>query len=164
MRLVGRAALALLVALVLAACGSSSVAAPGAASPTPSRAPAKPGCDLAPASTVKAHLGVQAAEPRATTNGPVTVCAYAVGGNENGVIVRFQTGFSHSAFLTGRDGFTQSGQPTADVAGVGDEAYSSALADFNTLVARKGTVEILITAEASVDAERGLMLELLAKV
>ncbi len=168
MRLVMRrgasAALALLATFLIAGCGSSSTAGSGTVSPSPGGAHAKPGCDLAPASTVNAHLGVNAANPVATVNGPVTVCMYAVGSNDSGVIVRFQSGMDHAGFIAARAGFTSSGQTTSDVGGVGDEAYSSILADFTTLVARKGTVEILITAKASLDAERGLMLELLGKV
>jgi hypothetical protein len=156
--------LAFLAACSLSACGSSPAATPATTSPSPtpvaSAVATKPGCDLAPGSLVAAQLGMQVGDPRATTTTLVTVCMYAMGSNPAGVIIRFQTSEDHASFLTGKGGFPS----TSNVGGVGDEAYSAVLASFTTLVARKGTVEILITAKAGADAERGLMLNLLGKV
>ena len=66
----------------------------------------------------------------------------------------------HAGFIDGKSNFNS----TTDVSGVGDEAYSSVLASYTTLVARKGTVEIEITSKASLAAERALMLTLFAEL
>jgi hypothetical protein len=152
--------LALLSACVLSACGAAPAATSGSPSPAASAAATKPGCDLAPGSLVTAQLGVAVGDPEVTTTTLVTTCLYPAGSNPAGVIIRFQIREDHAGFLVGRAGFSSS----ADVSGVGDEAYSNVLASITTLVARKGTVEILITAHAGLPAERSLMLILLAKV
>jgi hypothetical protein len=155
--------LALLTACALSACGSSSTSSPGAASPSPSpvaSVAAKPGCDLAPGSLVTQQLGVSVGDPKVTTTTLVTVCQYTVGSNPSGVLIRFQIHADHAGYSHGREALSDS----ADVSGVGDEAYTIVIAAYRTLVARKGTVEILITSKAGLAAERGLMLILLAKV
>jgi hypothetical protein len=85
---------------------------------------------------------------------------YAVGANPSGVVIRFQIHEDHAGFVDGKSNFNS----TTDVSGVGDEAYSSMLATYTALVARKGTVEIEITSKAGLAAERRLMLLLLAEV
>ena len=152
-------ALALLAAWLISACGSPA-ASPAATSPSPSAAATPPGCDLAPASLVKAQLGLTVGDPNVTTVASVTTCAYAVGSNPFGVLIRFQVGQDHGSFATGRAGFPS----TVDVSGLGDEAYSSVANNYSTLVARKGSNGILITSRASVAAERSLMVILLTKV
>jgi hypothetical protein len=85
---------------------------------------------------------------------------YAVGSNPSGVIIRFQIHEDHAGYMRGRAGFSS----TSDVSGVGDEAYSAVIASYTTLVARKGTVEILLTAKAALASEKSLMLILLSAV
>jgi hypothetical protein len=85
---------------------------------------------------------------------------YVVGSNPSGVIIRFQIHSDHASFLNGKANFNS----TSNVSGVWDEAYSSVLATYTALIARKGTVEIEITSKAALAAERGLMLTLLAEV
>ena len=158
--------LALLATWLISACGSptSSPAASGspssAASPVPSAEATRPGCDLAPAALVKAQLGLAVNDPNITTTTSVTTCAYAVGSNPFGVLIRFQVRQDQGSFATGRAGFPA----TADVSGLGDEAYSSVANSYSTLVARKGSSGILITSRATVAAERSLMVILLSKV
>ena len=156
------ALLAFLAACALAACGSSP--APGASgtspSPVASSAAKNPGCDLVPGSLVTAQLGLAVGDPKVTTTPLVTTCMYTVGSNPSGVIIRFQTHEDHAGFLTGKQRFNA----TSDVSGVGDEAYSSKLATYTALVARKGTVEIEIVSKAGLAAERGLILTLFGEL
>jgi hypothetical protein len=154
--------LGVLAAFALAGCGSSpsSGATRPSSSPVASIAAAKPGCDLVPGSLVTEKLGISVGDPRVTANALVTTCMYAVGSNPSGVIIRFQIHSDHASFLNGKANFNS----TSNVSGVGDEAYSSVLATYTALIARKGTVEIEITSKAALAAERGLMLTLLAEV
>jgi len=159
--------LALLATWLISACGSPT-ASPGGAtaspgpvgSPVPSASASNPGCDLAPAALVKAQLGLAVNDPVVTTTSQVTTCAYAVGSNPFGVLMRFQVRQDQGSFAAGRAGFPA----TVDVSGLGDEAYSSVANLYSTLVARKGSTGILITSRASLAAERSLMVILLAKV
>jgi len=155
-----RLSLTLIAAVVLFACGSSPAATSGPPSPAASVAATNPGCDLAPGSLVTAQLGVAVGDPRATTTSLVTTCMYTVGSNPSGVIIRFQINEDHAGYSLGMAAFSS----TSDVSGVGAEAYSAVIASYTTLVARKGTVEILLTAKAVLGAEKGLMLILLSKV
>ncbi len=160
-------ALALLATWLVSACGSptaspvaSSPSPSTAGTPVPSAAPSNPGCDLAPAALVKAQLGLAVNDPNVTTTSQVTTCAYAVGSNPFGVLIRFQVRQDQGSFAAGRAGFPA----TVDISGLGDEAYSSVANNYSTLVALKGSTGILITSRATVAAERSLMVILLAKV
>lgn len=166
MRILMKAAASLPLALVatwlITACGSPSSPGATTSSPSPaaSAAATTPGCDLAPAALVKAHLGLTVNDPIVTTTSSVTTCAYAVGSNAFGVLIRFQVRQDSASFATGRAGFPA----TATVGGLGDEAYSSSANLYQTLVARKGSTGILITSRANLAAERSLMVVLLTKV
>ena len=159
--------LAFLAIWLIGACGSPT-ASPGGAtaspspagSPVPSASASNPRCDLAPAAVVKAQLGLAVNDPVVTTTSQVTTCAYAVGSNPFGVLIRFQVRQDSGSFATGRAGFPA----TVDVSGLADEAYSSVANYYSTLVARKSSTGILITSKATLDAERSLMVILLAKV
>lgn len=127
----------------------------------------QPSCRLAPASLVNTALGTDLAEPTQEINGPVTVCQY-VGKAAGHVTVRFETGQSATIFQQVRKSFADNGQPTKDVHGLVDEAFFSTIsgANFtlNTLVARQGPIEILVTSKADVGAEETLEMQLFAKL
>jgi len=158
----------LVIGLGVAGCGSSgtsstssgsSTGSPGGASPSGTATSANISCSLAPASEVSSSLGVNVTFLTTTNNSPVTLCSYS-----GGALVRFQTGENASGFALGKSGFGQHGETVADVSGLGDAAYSSSIGGVNTLVALKGSVEILITSSASLSNEQVLMRGLLAKV
>jgi len=159
--------LALLATWLISACGSPT-ASPGAAttspsaafSPVPSAPASNPGCDLAPASLVKAQLALAVSDPKVTATTSVTTCSYSVGSNPFGVLIRLQVREDSGSFASGRAAFPA----TADVSGLGDQAYSSVANNYSTLVALKGSTGILITSRATLAAERSLMVILLAKV
>lgn len=155
-------AFGLLAACALAACGSTPSTGASSSSPSPaaSVAAAKPGCDLVPGSLVTGKLGITVGDPKVTATTLVTTCMYTVGANPSGVVIRFQTHEDHAGFVNGKSKFLS----TSDVSGVGDEAYTAVLANYTTLVARKGAVEIEVTSKATLGAEKDLMLTVLAKV
>jgi len=142
-----------LVTLILATGATAALASTGAAA-----AASGPSCSLASAKRVKSALGLTVGSPSVTKNGPVTVCEFA---STSPLLVRFETNESASMFAAGRKGFTQHGEPTKTVSGLGTAAYSSSLAGgkSNTIVVLKDTTELLITG-----AEPLAKLEALAKL
>jgi hypothetical protein len=138
--------------------GSSSSSGNSSSSST-SKSSASVNCSLAPASEVSSSLGINVTFLTSTDNSPVTLCSYS-----GGTLVRFQTEENAAGFATGKAGFGQHGELVADVSGLGDAAYSSSIGGINTLVALKGSVEILITSSAGLSNEQVLMRDLLAKV
>ena len=119
-----------------------------------------PSCALVPASLVNSTLGTQVGDPDETNNSPVIVCNYS-STDSSSVLVRFQINNDAAGFARGKQGFTDSGQATVDIAGFQDEAFSSSmgtgLSAVNSLVARKGSVEVMVVSSASTDKEKALI-------
>jgi hypothetical protein len=166
--------LSLAVVGVLAGCGgagsSSSQRSPGpAATAAPNAGSAALTCDLVPASMVNAALGTDLGNPTQSAGAGAVACEFQ-GAKAGTVMIRIQKGDDAAAFATERKTFDTSGQPTQDYAGLGDEAYTSTktmplgLPDVTTLVAREGSVEILVSSSASTAAEQALEQQLFAKV
>lgn len=166
----------LALAVVLTGCGSSTSADHGGQGSAPpasasrtqdNRGSAQPTCALVSASLVNAALSADVGNPVQTVNSIVTVCEFS-GQKAGHVTVRFQTSEDAASFAVGRKGFDANGEPTRDVAGFADQAYSSTLGSgdlvLNTLVARQGSVEILVSSKADVDAEKTLERQLFAKL
>jgi hypothetical protein len=130
----------------------------------PSTPVVQPTCSMVSAAVVKATLGIDVQEPTQSTNDAVIGCAYAPATDGRTLVIRFRTGQDAAAFARGRQEVDGSGQPTTDVA-LFDGGYSSSteFGDIvtNTLVARKGPVEMLVTADASIDAEKALITKVL---
>jgi len=163
-----------LAGALLAGCTASTDDGLGAADPSGSTSASadagtsapgtQPSCALVSAAVIKASLGVDVKEPTQSTNDGAIGCAYAPSADGRTVLIRFQTGQDGSAFARGRQGVDAGGQPTSDV-DLFDGAYSSSteFGDIvtNTLVARKGPVEMLVTADATIDAEKALITKVL---
>jgi hypothetical protein len=118
-------------------------------------------CDMAPTALVKQTLGVDVGAVQANENGSVLVCTYPPSPGATGsVIVRFDTASGADQFKSARDAYATQNMQTQDYPGFGDEAYTNTLSAIgittNTLVARKGSVEILISSPASFDQEKSL--------
>jgi len=172
--LLGSIAVGAIGVALLAGCTPSGDSGPGFADPSASATAgpdadaggpaAQPSCALVSAAVIKASLGVDVKEPTQSTNDAVIGCTYAPTADGRTVLVRFQTGQDRSAFARGRQGVEGSGQPTTDV-DLFDGAYSSSteFGDIvtNTLVSRKGSVEMLVTADASIEAEKALITKVL---
>ncbi len=175
----------MVVAVALGACGkkasvshrgsaSSPTSAPAAtslaSSPSPTRTHSSATCNIVSAAEVNAALGTAVTAPQVNGTNPLTVCTYSGGTPLKAVIVRFQTGEDPAIFASGKAGFNSNGQATTDVSGYGDEAYSSLLQGaagtigVSTLVARKGDVEVLITAPTALAPVGVLMEKVLSQV
>jgi hypothetical protein len=106
--------------------------------------------------------------PTVQTNSPVTVCNYGSGSISDTVIIRYQTAMTQSTFNTGKAGFSSHGESTNDASGIGDAAYSSTIgtgqAVINTLVVLKGSIEVLVTAPASLAQIDSLVGQILPKL
>jgi hypothetical protein len=120
-------------------------------------------CAVAPAALVGAALGDTLNAAQETRNGDtIVVCDYA--GAKAGVVkLRIQTDSSATAFAADKKGFATQSMKTTNEA-FADEAFSNVLGSgpyqVTTLVARKGPVEILIVAKATVAQEKRLLSQL----
>ncbi len=124
------------------------------------------GCAQAPATLVGNALGMSLGAPEENTSNPGTVVCTYKDGKGHSVIVRIQSDQTADGFATSKAGFSDNGMSTANLSGLGDEAYSSTLKSVVgtqvTVVARKGSREVLVTARASLAQEKGLVSTLLA--
>jgi hypothetical protein len=114
---------------------------------------------------VKADLGLVVKAPTASRQGPVLVCQYASAGAPQALLVRYETGVTHRSFVFGRSQFDQHAEPTAALAGLGTEAYTSRFTagplTETTVVARQGGLEVLVTSAAPQAGEVKLVRTLL---
>ena len=121
-------------------------------------------CDLAPSSLIRSQLGLDVGTPSKTDDGgSVVMCTFPPApGASKTVIVRFDTDSSATQFKTTRDGYAPQNMQTTDFPGFGDEAYTNTISvsnlgiTTNTLVARKGKVELLVSSSASFEQEKSL--------
>ena len=166
-------------AFLLAGCGSSgstgtsqsaaSAAAPAASSPAAAAGPSQVSCAMVPAALVNAALGTDLGAPSQSAGANAIACQFK-GAKAGTVEIRIATGDTAAAFAAERKTFDSSGQPTRTYAGFGDQAYISTqhmplgLPSVNTLVAREGPVELLVSSTASITAEKALEQQLFAKI
>jgi len=180
-----RAAVLLVVAVALGACAKKAPRTqPGSRSPSTAAATASGGlpavglpppspssnvtCAIVTVAEVNAALGTTATARHVDSNPPATVCTYAGGASSRTVIVRFQTGQDANAFADDKAVYDSGGQTTTAVSGYGDEAFSSVLpvpgsVGVTTLVARKGDVEVLISAPTALGPVEALMQKILSQ-
>jgi hypothetical protein len=157
---------AVVVVGVLAGCGAGSdsgtTGSSGSSGSSGNNPPAKaaPTCDLAPASMVNSALGTNVGDPSAQTLTNIVVCTYHPTSGIGTVILRIQTDRASADFDTARGQSDSAGIKTTDLPGFEDKAYTSTISaasiTTNTVVALKGTVEILVSSHASFDQEKSL--------
>jgi len=143
-------------------------ALPGATATTPAAA-AGPSCTVATAALVGAKLGFGLSGPNVDRGPAATICTYDNPANRaRSATVQITAGATAASFAQTRSGFATHGETVSDVAGLGDEAYSATLSVANvtntTLVARKGSTEVLITTTAPAGRVPALMTAVLALV
>jgi hypothetical protein len=135
------------------------------ASPAWSASAKAPSCATVSPQLIRSALGLSVPAPQATPNGSVLVCTYGKLG-QGQVIVRFQTGDSKPAFAAARKQFDTHGEPTKPFAGLGVPAYSSVIGSGaylnSTVVALKGSTELLVTAPAPLARVAALVKKTLA--
>ena len=152
---------------------SPRVTAPSALDPsataTTAAAAAGPPCTIASATLVSGKLGFSLIGPNVDRGPSATICTYDNPANQaQSATVQITAGATPASFAKGRTGFAGHGEVVSDVAGLGDEAYSATLAVANvtntTMVARKGSNEVLINTTAPAAAVPGLMTAILALI
>ena len=173
-RRIGTALAVLALPLALSACSSSSSSSSttkAAGAGTSTSASGNGGsstvdCNLVTPAEVNAALGTSVGAPSSIVNGSVTVCTYKQSAGT--VIVRFDTDSSASKFAEAKAGFGSHGETAVTASGFGDEAYTSSLGAGNyttsTIVARKGSTELLITGPATIAQVEALATQVLAKL
>jgi len=123
-------------------------------------------CADAPEEVVGAALRLNLSHPRETVDGSAVTCRYEGGGVETSV--RFRTGADAGAFAEGKERAAGGGRKVKDLPGFHDEAYTATLGTGevveNTLVARKGPVEIAVTSGANFEQEKKLVSELFERI
>jgi hypothetical protein len=154
--------------LLLAATAASACLLAGCGSSGSSGAPAaKASCGVIPAVLVNAALGTDYGDPtQVSADSGSAACMY-IGTKAGTAVIRLQTDDTAAAFTAARRAFDTSGQTTTDRPGLGDEAYSvvkqmpAGVPAMNTLVTRKGSVEVQVTSTASIVAEQSLTRQVL---
>lgn len=148
-------------ALLLGACSDDDASSGGDDNP--------PECTFTPIAEVRSTLGdADIGEPTSDRRNPVVnVCAYPQAGVDSQVIIRYEVDSDSESFAITKKGFNDNGQPTTDVSGLGDEAFSSALSasglTFTSVVARKGSHSVQIVSRASLDQIKTLTASILAR-
>jgi hypothetical protein len=120
-------------------------------------------CDMVPASVVQQTLGLAVQEPSVQVNDTVLVCTYSPSPGSSGtVILRIDTASSLESFKATKDTYPDHNMQTTDYPGFGDEAYTNTISTpnlgitTNTLVTRKGAVEVQVSSSASFEQEKAL--------
>lgn len=165
-------------AALLAGCGSAASSSsggapagtqsrPAAASASQAGATTSLTCSLAPPTLVGSTLGVAGlTAPREADSDGGAACVYS---GTNIVSLNLASGATAAKMAAEQQAMAKTQQVKA-YPGVGDEAFTGTLAaggalpPSNTLVARKGSVEIMIVSTASITAEKSLAARLFAKI
>jgi hypothetical protein len=125
-------------------------------------------CSSVSPAMINAALGTSVTAPKVTKNGPVTVCAYPQGNLPQQALVRFQSKTTAKSFKVAESQFTAHGEPVASISGYGSMAYTSSIGTgayaANTIVALKGSNELLVTAIAPLGSVEQLATQILAKM
>jgi hypothetical protein len=143
---------------------TGSAGAPGGAAAAPA-----PPCTIATAALVSGKLGFALTGPNVDRGPAATICTYDNPSSQaQSATVQITAQATPASFAAGRNGFAGHGEVVSDVSGLGDQAYSATLSVANvtntTLVARKGSNEVLITTTAPTGAVPGLMAAILALI
>jgi uncharacterized protein YceK len=168
--------------VLLAGCGSSSSSTTAATGMSSSSAAATASasqaagasstaaltCALAPSALVDSDLGVTGlGTPKQALSGGSASCIYS--GGTNIVTISLLNGATSDKMSAEQQSLAKT-ETTATYAGLGDQAFTgtvsagSGIPTPNTLVARQGSVEIMVVSEASVSNEKTLEEHIFAKV
>jgi hypothetical protein len=146
----------------LSACGGSS-AAPTTTSTTVSVSSTR--CRLVTPAQIGAELGVDVAGPSASVHGTTTICTYTAANLSDSVIIGYDSAATTRSFTTDRAGLRRRGDKVGKILGLGDEAFYAVATTggttVTTVVARKGSEQVLVTGTATLTeletlAERAL--------
>lgn len=157
------------------ACGSGSATAPpGPIANPPSAAsgglqspdgPTAISCaDAAPSEVVGTAAKDPVGEPTESRAEGTLMCSYD-GAKVGHLIVRIQGDQTAAGFATARRGFDDNGTPTTPLTGFEEEAYAGVTGSgsyrVTTVVARRGSTEILVTGKLGVPEGKALIKQLM---
>lgn len=164
------AALAGAAALVLLTATAAGAGSPkGHHRPPAGKGGSKISCNLVTTAQIQSTLGLTVTGPQVTNNAPVTVCKYSGSATPpSNIIVRFQTGESMSSFTSEEQAFSQHGEPTSPISGLGTAAFSSTIGAGSftqaTIEVLKGSTTVLVTAPASIAQVQALVTQILTHI
>lgn len=152
-------------------------ATPEAGEPTPgSQVPTAPAtgnaaawCALAPTSLIAETLDLQLREPTASFTPEEVRCTYLpVAEGAPSLQIRYRIGQDHASFAALRASTEDEGAETAELPGVGDEAFYTAT-EFEVIVehtvfARRGTVVVVVSAPATIEDATELIGRIVAQL
>jgi hypothetical protein len=126
-------------------------------------------CGLASPSLIDETLGLKMHEPIASFSADEVHCDYRpIDGDGPTLLVQFLLNFDHESFTAYRLEIENPSEPSADLSGVGDEAFyrRSVFDAFVTheVAARKGSIVLLVNAPSSLDEVTDLMVQVLAQL
>ena len=152
------------LAFGLSACGGSSPT-PVPTSSTASVSAAR--CQLVTPAQIQAEVGVAVASPSATVHGTTTLCTYKAADLGQSVIIGYHSGATTTSFDTDRASLRSRGEKVGKILGLGDEAFYAVATTggttVTTVVARKGSEQILVTGTGAMTALETLAEQALAK-
>jgi hypothetical protein len=117
-------------------------------------------------------LKLKLAAPREIDNGNIVVCQYSPASGGKGAIVRLAPQSDPTTFAAGKKAFVNGmgagmKMKVTKVPGFVDEAYTSTMraglgVKTTTLVARSGSLEVLVSADATLAQEKSLLTAIFA--
>ncbi len=109
-------------------------------------------CALVTASHINTAMGTTVTSPTASVHGSVTLCSYQASDLGKSVIISYDSNSSSSKFAKNRAVLRTQGDKLGKILGLGDEAYyavaTSKGTTVNTVVARRGSHQVLVTSTA----------------
>jgi len=152
----------LALALGLSACGGS---APATTSTTVSVSSTR--CRLVSPAEIQAEVGVTVAIPGTSVHGKSTLCTYKAANLGQSIVIGYNSGATATSFAQNRTALRSRGDQLGKILGLGDEAYYAVAhtggTTVTTVVARKGSEQVLVTGTATLTELETLAEQALAK-
>ncbi|HEY4928012.1 MAG TPA: hypothetical protein VIH95_02610 [Acidimicrobiales bacterium] len=160
--------------MALAACSSS----PASTNPTSTSSPFSPPttasaasdqlCSLVNAADVRTIFGAAARAPYVIQHGTVTTCSFLAPNHGVAVSVHFDTGANSASFASEKAVFVTDGESLVAVTRLGDESFGATAASgqktVSSVVVRKGTTEVAVTAPAPLSQVHSLVAQIVPKL
>jgi hypothetical protein len=152
--------------LALAACSSSSTSA-GSSTTT---SPGSSACGPVTQTAVEQALAVSVHRPTVEVHGDRVLCSFAstAGVHTPSVTVHIDRDTTPAQFVAARQAFSQVGESTVAVNGIGSDGFSSTIdsagVQVNTVVVRTGSTQLWITAGAPLEKVEGLARQVIGQL
>jgi hypothetical protein len=120
------------------------------------------------ANDVAATFGGAARAPYVIQKGTVTTCSFLTPSHEVAVSVHFDTGANAATFASEKAQFVADGESLVAVAGLGNESFGATAASgqktVSSVVVRKGTTEVAVTAPGTISQVHSLVAQIIPKL